>query len=426
MAGSRSVTWTPRVIEPGELDAVIDLLAVAFGAGPTAPEDLRKDVTTLAETDRILVVEDDGLFVGTAAAYSLTAALPGGSAGMCAVTMVSVLPTYRRRGLLSTLIEAVHDQAVERGEPLSGLTASEGGIYRRFGYGVAARTQRVCVDTRRTAEVPVGPAVAGEGAASRSVPGRMRLVSKEQADTILPEVWDRHWRRVPGELDRTPAFWVEAALENEHVKAGASERFVAVHDDADGRPDGFVTYRIAQSWTSGGTNHECRVQMLGAASDEVEAELLRFLFDIDLVGTVTWGNAPVDLPLRYRLADPRAVTVTDEADHLWLRPLDVPRCLAARRYALKDELVVTVVDDRRPAGGTFLLAGGPDGAECAPTDRDADLVLGIADLGSVLAGGTSWHTLQRAGRIREEAAGAVDRADALFRSERAAWCATDF
>jgi predicted acetyltransferase len=46
---------------------------------------------------------------------------------------VVVAPTHRRRGLLTALIEAVHDQAVERGEPLAGLTASEGGIYRRFG-----------------------------------------------------------------------------------------------------------------------------------------------------------------------------------------------------------------------------------------------------------------------------------------------------
>jgi predicted acetyltransferase len=416
------VTWTPRLIEPGELDATIDLLAIAFGSGPTAPADHRTAVTTVAEADRIFVVEDEGRFVGTAAAYSFNAALPGGRVPICALTQVSVLPTHRRRGLLTALIEAVHDQAVERGEPIAGLTASEGGIYRRFGYGVAARLQGIRVDTTRTAEVAVSDAVAGD----RAVPGRMRLVSKEDADTILPEVWDRHWHRTPGELDRTPPFWVEAAFESDWAKDGASKRFVAVHEDGDGRPDGFVTYRIKQGWTAGGTNHECRVQMLGAASDAVEAELLRFLFDIDLVGTVTWQAAPVDLPLRWRLADPRAVTVTDEADHLWLRPLDVPRCLAARRYALKDEIVIAVVDERRPTGGTFLLAGAPDGAECAPTARDADVVLGIADLGSVLAGGTSWRTLQRAGRVREQAAGAVDRADALFRPERAAWCATDF
>ncbi len=414
--------WKPRLIEDDELDGVIDLLAIAFGAGPTAPADMRTAAGVVVEPDRMFVVEDEGRFVGTAAALTFNAALPGGSVGMAGVTAVSVLPTHRRRGLLRTLIEAVHDQAVELGEPLSGLTASEGGIYRRFGYGVASRRHSIRVDAPRTAEMPVPAAAAGGAAAG----GRMRIVSKEEAETLLPEVWDRHWRQVPGEFDRTPGFWAEAALENDHVKAGASERFVAVHEDGNGRADGFVTYRIAQHWNAGGADHEARVQMLAAASDAVEAELLRYMFALDLVRTVIWEAAPVDLTLRWRLADPRAVTVVEECDHLWLRPLDVARCLAARRYATDGELVLRVVDECRPSGGTFLLSGGPDGADCVPTTRDPDLAVAVAELGSVLAGGATWRTLHRAGRVHEQAAGAVDRADALFRPERAAWCATEF
>jgi predicted acetyltransferase len=318
-------------------------------------------------------------------------------------------------------MESVHDQAVERGEPLAGLTASEGGIYRRFGYGVAARLQSVCIDAHRTSEVPpVEGTARGDGGRRR-----IRLLSEEEAATVLPAVWDRHWRRVPGELDRTPGQWAVDALDNEHARNGASARYIAVHDDEDGRPDGFVTYRIAQGWSDGGTNHELRVQTLAAGSDDVEAELVRFLFDVDLVGTVTW-YAPVDMPLRWRLADPRAITVRAEADHLWLRPLDVAACLAARRYAADGELVLGVVDRRRDAGGAFRLEAGPDGALCQPTDAAPDLTLGTAELGSLLAGGTTWRTLARAGRIAEHTPGAIDRADALFRAERAAYCGTDF
>jgi predicted acetyltransferase len=412
------VTWTPRLIEPGEIDAVADLLAIGFGSGPTAPPDHRAEVVAMAELDRVFVVEDAGRFVGTAAALSVNVALPGGSVGMAGLTEVAVLPTHRRRGLLSTLIEAVHDQAVERGEPLAGLTASEGGIYRRFGYGVAARFQRVRIDAHRTAEVP-----AVEGTARRG--GRIRLVREEEAATILPAVWDRHWRRVPGELDRTPGLWAVHALDTEHAREGASKRYIAVHDDESGRPDGFVTYRIAQGWSDGGTNHEVKVLSLAAASDDVEAELVRFLFDVDLVGTVTW-YAPVDMPLRWRLADPRAITVRAEADHLWLRPLDVAGCLSARRYAADGELVLGVIDSRRDAGGRFRLEAGPDGARCQRSDAAPDLVLDAAELGSLLAGGVTWRNLARAGRIGEHASGAIDRADALFRAERAAYCGTDF
>src|SRR5690606_36891323 len=106
--------------------------------------------------------------------------------------------------------------------------------------------------------------------------------------------------------------------------------------------------RIAQDFGPTGTNHEARLISLAAATDAVEAALLRFVLDLDLVGSVTWW-APVDLPLRWRLADPRAVAVTAEGDLHWLRPLDVARCLAARRYAAEGEVVIAAVDDRRNA-----------------------------------------------------------------------------
>jgi predicted acetyltransferase len=411
------VSWSARLIEPDEMPAVLDLLALGFGAGPVSPPDLRAAVEAAAESDRIFVVEDEGRLVGTAAAYGFHVALPGGSLPMTAVTEVAVSPTHRRRGLLTTLIEAVHDQAAERGEPVAGLTASEGGIYRRFGYGVATRFQWLRVDARRSAELP--PL---DGAA---VGGRMRFVGEPEAAEVLPAVWDRHWRRTPGEVDRTPGWWAEQALDTPHDRDGASARFVVVHDDDAGRPDGFAVYRVAQDFGLSGTNHEARLVWIAAASDTVEAGLLRFVLDVDLVGTVTWA-APVDLPLRWRLADPRALTVTAERDHLWLRPLDLAACLTGRAYAAEGEVVVSVVDDRRDAGGRFRLAAGRDGAACDRTGADPDLTLAIADLGSLLAGGTTWRTLQRAGRIAEHRAGAIERADALFRPERAAYCSTDF
>lgn len=424
------MTWTPRPIDPEELPAVLDLLATGFGVGPTSPPAHQAEVTAVAELDRTIVVEDEARIVATAAAHSLHLALPGGTVPLAGVTELVVSPTHRRRGLLSALLGALHDQAAERGEPLAGLTASEGGIYRRFGYGVAARFQSVRVDAHRAAEIdPLDPAHA-----AAEVGGRFRIVTEDEAATVLPAVWGRHWRRIPGEIDRTPGFWDEARLDPEHDRDGASARFIVVHEvgaggvgEAGGRPevDGYVTYRIAQDWGAGGTNHEGRVLEVAATTEAVEAALLRFVLDIDLVGAVTW-NAPVDIPLRWRLADPRALTVTAERDLLWLRLLDVPSCLAARRYATGGTLVVEVVDTRGSTGGTYLLDGGPDGAACARTDRTAELAVTVADLGSLLTGGTTWSTLHRAGRLRVSDATAVDRADSLFRPERAAYCATEF
>lgn len=397
----------------------MDLLAVGFGIGPVAPPAHRAEIEAVAEVDRVLVVEDGGQIVGTGAAHSLQVALPGGGVPLAGVTEVAVAPTHRRRGVLSALLAALHDQAAARGEPLAGLTASEGGIYRRFGYGVATRFQAVRVDAHRSAEVaPL---------AARPCPGRVRLVTGDEVATALPAVWARHWRRIPGEVDRTPGFWVEEALDPEHAREGASARFVALHEDGEGRPDGFATYRIAQDFGMGGTNHELRLLSLAAASDEVEAALLRFLLDIDLMGTLTW-DAPVDLPLRWRLADPRAVAVTAERDLLWLRPLDVAACLTGRRYAAEGEITLDVVDERARGGGRFRLAVGPGEGEaaCRPTGAPPHLSVTLADLGSLLAGGTTWGVLARAGRVVEHTAGGLERAGTIFRTERAAYCATEF
>jgi predicted acetyltransferase len=380
------VAWQPRLIEPDELQATIDLSAVAYGTGPRAPDDFRKRVSLISEPDRTFVVEDGDAIAGTAATYSLALALPGGaSLPLAGVTWVGVSPIYRRRGVLRALIEAVHDQARDRSEPIAGLTASEGGIYRRFGYGVAARSHAISVDRARAAEVDavfaVGAGAVGGGAGG---PGRIRLISEAEANLVLPMVFDRYWIRVPGEVRRPARWWDMMALDAERGHDGASARFVAVHDDAQGAPDGVAIYRIKQGWGSEATlPHELRIESIAAADDAVEAALLRFVLDVDLVAAVEWAAAPVDLPLRWRLSNPRAVRVTAERDHLWLRPFDVAACLSARRYAVDGGCVIEVVD--RPGGDVgerLRLDGGPDGADCAATDADPGLVVGIADLGA--------------------------------------------
>jgi predicted acetyltransferase len=424
-------TWTPRPIDTEEIPAVVDLLSQGFGAGPTAPPDLRAAMLAAFERDRTVVVEDGDRLVATGTNMTFTLTLPrGGTVPMAGVSGVVVAPTHRRRGLLTAILDCLHEQALARGEVIAGLTASEGGIYRRFGYGVATRFQTVAVDAARSAEVASHDAARDAAAGDDADRRRFRLLSEAEAEPVLPAVWDRHRRRVPGEVDRTPGWWAEHALDPESGRDGASARYIAVHHDATGEPDGFVIYRIAQGFGMDGTRHEARIADLAAADDAVEAALLRFVLDTDLVGRGTI-RAPVDLPLRWRLGDPRAITVTGERDLLWLRPLDVAACLAGRGYATAGELTVEVVDDRRPvAGGIFRVEADADGtAACGRVEAagaGGDLSIGVADLGAVLAGGTTWSVLHRSGLVDELRAGAVDRADALFRPYRAAYCGTDF
>lgn len=409
--------WKPRVIDLGELDIVIDLSSIVFGGGPVAPEAWRKQVGMVAELDRTFVVDDGPTIAGTGGHFSFEMTLPGGAAvPIGAVTEVGVLPTHRRRGVLTAIMGALMDQSVDRGEPVAGLTASEASIYRRYGFGVGTRYHTVVIDTTRTAELVELPA-----------PGRVRMVSEGEAGELFPTAWEARWRHAAGELSRNPLWWQMLALDPEDDRNGASPRYLVVHEDADGRPDGFAAYRLKEVATPTGTWFELLVADFAAADDRVEAALLRFLMDVDLVRQVRWVGAPVDLSLRWRLADSRAVKVEREQDHLWLRVLDVARCLGSRTYAAEGGGVVEVVDARRPeVGGRFGLDVGPDGADCVRVSVEPDVVLATPELGSVLLGGVTWGTLHRAGMVEERTPGAVDRLDAVFRPSRAPHCVTDF
>jgi len=152
-----------------------------------------------------------------------------------------------------------------------------------------------------------------------------------------------------------------------------------------------------------------------------------YLFGIDLVGTVSAGERPVDDPLRWRLPDPRRLRVRQLRDHLWVRVLDVGAALSARTYAADDALVLELHDEFRPGNsGRWLIDGGPDGATCTRTDRAADLTLSAADLGAIYLGGVPVSTLADAGRVRELTAGAIARADRAFLVHPSPWCTTHF
>jgi predicted acetyltransferase len=410
------VIWKPRVIDADELPKAIDITSVAFGVGQKAPASYAAACNVIMEVDRTFVVDDGPVLAGTAGAFTFDMAVPGGAAlPMTSVTEVSVLPTHRRRGALNALMGAVIDQGIERGEALAGLTASEGTIYRRYGFGVATRSHAAVFETDRASEV-----------VDVAAPGSVRFVDEVEAVTLLPAVWERSWRRLPGEVGRKESWWTALALDPEDDRDGASARFVVTHEDTSGAPDGVAVYRFKHG-DAARPGYELQIHDMAAADDAVEAALLRFLLDVDLVRTVRWHAAPLDLPLKWRLTDPRAVKVERERDHLWLRVLDVARCLSARTYATEGTAVIEVVDPSRPElGGTFRLDAGPDGAECTPTTSEPDVVVDVPTLGALYLGDVSWTTLRRAGLVAERTDGATTRLDALFRPERAPCNATDF
>jgi predicted acetyltransferase len=141
--------------------------------------------------------------------------------------------------------------------------------------------------------------------------------------------------------------------------------------------------------------------------------LWQHIFGVDLIATINAEWRQVDEPLYAMLSDPRRL-VRRQSDTLWVRIVDTPRALASRLYATSGELVIELRDDFCPwNAGRYLLQGGPTGAQCYTTTRDADLTMTVNELGALYLGGSRAYQLARAGRI-EGSAEAVARADAMF------------
>jgi predicted acetyltransferase len=151
---------------------------------------------------------------------------------------------------------------------------------------------------------------------------------------------------------------------------------------------------------------------------------------MDLTAVIKAENRRAQEPLAWYLADARAVYPGGASDFLWVRPLDVPALLAARRYDRDATLVLEVTDvvDGRPgpAAGRYRLEVTNGTATCERTDAEPDLTLEARHLGAASLGGTRVLDVTRRGGAIEHRAGALREADLLFRAAEPPWCSTWF
>ena len=131
--------------------------------------------------------------------------------------------------------------------------------------------------------------------------------------------------------------------------------------------------------------------------------------------------------MQFQLADPRRARAR-VGDGLWVRLIDVPVALAARRYSCPVQMVIEVRDELLPgnAGRWLLAADEAGGASCEPTTAAADVSLGVRELGAAYLGGTRIGSLAAAGLVTEHRAGAVRRLSASMSWDPAPWCPSTF
>lgn len=400
---------TIRVISADEIHTFIDHTERAFGH--RFSEDTDDGVAEVVEPERSIVAEEGGAIVGTTGAYSFDLSVPGGELPAAGVTMVGVLPSHRRRGVLREMMRHQLDDVVTRGEPLAVLWASEGQIYGRFGYGLATLGARIDIlrDRARFA-TPVPEGV------------RYRLVEVDEGLKTMADVYERVRSYTPGFFARSETWWREHRLRDpEHMRGGGGPMFRVIVE-IDGSACAYGLYRVHSHWEQGSPSG--RLEVIEAVADGAAATraLWGFLFGIDLVARIESWALPADLPLMFMIEEPRRLRTT-LSDGLWLRVVDVAEALRGRRYSV-DGSVVLEVDDRliEANRSRFRLTAHGGAGRVERCDDPPELSLGISELGSVYLGGVGVTALAAAGRITEHRPGAAGTADQMFAWHRTPWC----
>ena len=429
-----------RPITPDEFDAFCEVPVQAFNDGEP-PAELNELERLVFEFDRSIAAFDGDAIVGTTAAYSFQLTVPGGITGTGGVTFVSVLPSHRRRGILSAMMRHQLADIAARGEAVAALYASEAGIYGRYGYGSASGQLSLTI---RRGEGTLSPAVVsgtgagGTGAGGTGAGGRRHRPrpaaavgrAPRELRAELAKVYDAAVPHRPGMMARDERWWQAILADPEFHRRGMSaQKCLLAGDDAG--PRGYALYRTKPDWDDDGLPYgRLSVRELIATDTGAAAALWADLLTRDLIGEVVAGHRPVNDPLLDMLADRRRARPY-LTDGLWVRLTDVAAALRQRRYSCPADLVIEVADDLLPAnaGRWRLRCPGPaDGGtpSCERTGAPADIVLPVAALGAGYLGGTRLGALAAAGLVTERKDGAVARLSAAMYSDPAPWCPSMF
>ena len=327
------------------------------------------------------------------------------------ITDITVSPTHRRRGLLRRLLTDDLADAAAAGVPLACLTASEGSIYGRFGFGPATRERHLEVDatSRFALRTSLGA-------------GQVELLEPIEAWPTVERVFAAFHARTRGSVDR-PQFYSTMLSGRFSFEDGPDLRLrTAVHLDGTGTPDGYVVYRPGDRQ---GDHRSVEVRDLAALTPDAYLRLWLFLAGLDLVDKISRTGAPVDDPLLWALVEPRAVKVVRVTDMLWVRVLDVVAALEARAWGADGTVVLEVDDALDHAAGRWRVTTTTGQAVVTRTDAEPGVRLEADTLGALYLGDVDVATLHAAGRLRGDEA-ALHTWAAMADVGPAPYCSTGF
>ncbi|HEV3067973.1 MAG TPA: GNAT family N-acetyltransferase [Streptosporangiaceae bacterium] len=412
-----ATTFQVRPVTEAELPAFKYVDQHAFNEGPDS-ERSRTNWLARLELDRTLGAFDGGTLAGVTGVYSFRMRVPGAMAAVAGVSMVAVLPSHRRRGVLSALMRRQLSDVAERGEAVAALFASETAIYGRYGYGRAS--WHLFLKLAR-----------GYGAMAAGAPSdpglRLRIAEPRSAHAEMGKVYELAMAERPGLYARTEPWWDRLTHEPDSDSA-PRVRCVLAEDDAG--PRGYALFTSEGQWEEGTFLPDGVLDVHEAITVDpaAAAALWGDLLSRDLITTFRLHMRPVDDPLLHLLADSRQGRPR-LSDGLWVRLVEVGRALAQRRYACPVDVVIEVTDEVCPQNqGRWRLTAATTSAPagfsgtCERTTAPADLVLPVRALGAAYLGGTRLGSLAAAGLVTEVTPGSVAALSTAMSWDPAPWC----
>ena len=320
-----------RAATAGEMDQLGLMAAYVYGgAFGDGPDNI---TATSIQPDWTLCAFDGPKLVTSFAAFPFTMRANGKAISFAGVTAVGTRPEYRRRGLVRKIVTQSMQQQKESGQAVAGLWASQAAIYQRYGYAVIGACRRYAVDT-----ADINFFDGNEGGC---------LVERlSVADGVEPAkaLYRAFIANRFGYLHRSSTLWRENVLD-ETSEDGPVH--VAVASDSEG-PQGYVAYTLrAAKVEHRARNQELRIRDMSWLTLDAYRSLWSFLSAHDLVGRVTWENAPIDDPASQLFAEPRMLHMEDR-EGSWMRIVDVPKALTERGYLPQNgpqEVIFTIAED---------------------------------------------------------------------------------
>jgi predicted acetyltransferase len=397
-----------RLARQDDMPGVMRAQQIAFG-GTTAEEEIERSIErTQIRPEWRLCAFDDGEAVAQVVVVPVRMRWNGREIGAAGVTDVYTLPTHRRQGHLRQLMTRAYAQMRDAGQCVAILEASFAAIYQRFGWAVVYTGVRHEFDPRHLRFVDEIP-----------VPGRVRLVRREQARAVIEPVYERFAAERTLPLCRGDFEW-NAALRL--TNPTRPPLLVAVYEEA-GEPLGYAIYDIGNLSGRGPGDPDQQITVFEWVwlTPGAHRGLLQYLMGYDLVGAIRMWAIPLDDPLFYQAEEPRGLNglVSDGA---LARIVDVQAALAGRGYGAGGRLVLGVEDSYAPWNSGAWELTVDEGVSVRRVTDEPQIRLTPRVLALIVSGYQPASVLARAGLLQSTDPTALPVADALFRTSHVPVC----